>query len=383
MLDLATIYAGPFAAMLLGDYGAEVIKIEHPRGDSLRTHGPSKDGHGLWWKQLSRNKRAVTLDLSVEEGQQILLRLAKTADVLIENFRPGVMERWGLGYEELSAVNPGLVMARVTGFGQFGPYSARPGFGTLAESMSGFAAMTGEADGPPTLPPFGLADGIAGVTAAYAIMLALYQRGARGGSGQVVDLAIIEPITMVLGAQALYYDQLGTIPARLGNRSSNNAPRNTYRTRDGRWVAVSTSATTIAERVLELIGHPELIKEDWFATGSGRAAHGDLLDGLVSGWVAERDFHDVMSQFETAGAAVAPIYDVAQILEDPQFAALGTFVSVADEDLGPLKMQAPPFRLSETPGRVRFSGRRLGQDNAEVYSELGLDVADLRSRAVI
>lgn len=383
VLDLATILAGPIAAMLLGDLGSEVIKVEHPRGDPLRHHGHLKDGHGLWWKQINRNKRCVTLDLSVPEGQRILLELAARADVLVENFRPGVMERWGLGFDRLSERNPGLVMLRTTGFGQFGPYSSRPGFGTLAESMSGFAAMTGEPEAPPTLPPFGLADGISGVMGAFAVMTALYHRDARGGRGQVIDLAIIEPILTVLGAQAVVYDQLGVVPPRTGNRTPNNAPRNTYPTRDGRWVAISTSADSVAGRVMRLVGHPELIEEPWFASGAGRAQHSDLLDGLVGTWIAERDYGEVMAAFEAAGAAISPIYDIQEAMADPQYRALDTFTEVEDEDLGPLRMQNLAFRMLATPGRIRFPGRRLGEDNEEVYAELDLDLEDLRARGVI
>lgn len=383
VLDLATLYAGPFAATLLGDWGADVLKVEHPRGDPLRGHGYSKDGHGLWWKMLSRNKRAATLDLSSPEGQDVLRRLAVDADVVVENFRPGVMERWGLGYDALAALNPRLVMLRTTGFGQFGPYAKRPGFGTLAESMSGFAAMAGEPDGPPMLPPFGLADGIAGITGAYAVMVALYNRDAMEGRGQMIDLAVIEPILTVLGPHPVYYDQLGIIPERLGNRTNNNAPRNTYRTREGRWVAISTSADTVAARVMRLVGHPEVVDEPWFGSGKGRAEHGTLLDGMVAAWIGERDLEEVVRAFEAAGAALAPIYDVSQVLADPQFQALGTFVSVPDEDIGHVLMQNVPFRMSETSGRVRWTGRRLGQDNDDVYSNLGLDPDGLRSRGVI
>jgi crotonobetainyl-CoA:carnitine CoA-transferase CaiB-like acyl-CoA transferase len=383
VLDLATIFAGPFAAMLLGDYGADVIKVEHPRGDPLRTHGYQKAGQGLWWKMLSRNKRAITLDLSKPEGQEIMRDLAARADVLIENFRPGVMERWNLGYERLSASNPGLVMLRTTGFGQFGPYASRPGFGTLAESMSGFAAMTGEASSPPTLPPFGLADGIAGLAGAFAVMNALYHRDVRGGRGQVIDLAIIEPIVSVLGSQPTVYDQLGIVPERTGNRSANNAPRNTYRTRDGHWIAISTSADSIAARVMEVVGHPEVVKEPWFRTGFERAAHGDTLDEMVGSWIAKREYEDVISQFEAAGAAVAPIYNIRDAMADAQYVALGTFVTVDDEDLGPIKMQNVMFRMLGTPGRIRFSGRRLGQDNESVYRELGRDAAALIASGVV
>jgi crotonobetainyl-CoA:carnitine CoA-transferase CaiB-like acyl-CoA transferase len=238
------------AATMLGDYGAEVIKIEHPtKADPVRWHGASKDGVGLWWKIIGRNKKAITLYLGSPEGQDVLKKLVAEADVLIENFRPGTLERWGLSPSELHAINPGLIIARVTGFGQFGPYSSRPGFGTLAEAMSGFAAITGEPDGPPTLPPFGLADGIAALTTSYAVMVALHARN-ETGRGQVVDLAIIEPILTLLGPQIIAYDQLGELQPRLGNRSSNNAPRNTYKTKDGLWVAISTSAHSVAERVM-------------------------------------------------------------------------------------------------------------------------------------
>jgi crotonobetainyl-CoA:carnitine CoA-transferase CaiB-like acyl-CoA transferase len=386
VLDLATIYAGPFAATLLGDFGAEVIKVEHPGGDPLRTHGAQKDGVGLWWKQLSRNKRCVTLDLSRPRGQELLLELAASADVLVENFRPGVMERWGLAYARLAAQNSGLIMLRTTGFGQFGPYASRPGFGTLAESMSGFAAMTGWPDGPPTLPPFGLADGIAGLAGAFSVLSALHYRDANGGRGQVIDLAIIEPILMVLGAQATAYDALGLVPERTGNRSPNNAPRNAYRTRDGHWVAVSTSANTVAARVMRLVGHPDVIEEPWFGNQAERADRAEMLDQMVGGWIAEREMETVMREFEAAGAAVAPIYDIAQVVADRQFQALGTFLRLPDEELGSVLVQNVIARLSDTPGRVRWPGRRLGQDNEVVFGELGHgaeELARLRAEGVI
>ena len=386
VLDLATIYAGPFAATLLGDFGAEVIKVEHPGGDPLRTHGAQKDGVGLWWKQLSRNKRCVTLDLSRPRGQELLLELAASADVLVENFRPGVMERWGLAYARLATQNSGLIMLRTTGFGQFGPYASRPGFGTLAESMSGFAAMTGWPDGPPTLPPFGLADGIAGLTGAFSVLSALHYRDTNGGRGQVIDLAIIEPILMVLGAQATAYDALGLVPERTGNRSPNNAPRNAYRTRDGHWVAVSTSANTVAARVMRLVGHPDVIEEPWFGNQAERADRAEMLDQMVGGWIAEREIETVMREFEAAGAAVAPIYDIAQVVADRQFQALGTFLRLPDEELGSVLVQNVIARLSDTPGQVRWPGRRLGQDNEVVFGELGHgaeELARLRAEGVI
>lgn len=380
VLDASTLFAGPLAATILSDFGAEVIKIEHPRGDPVRHHGYSKDGIPLWWKMLSRNKRTVTLNLSTTDGQSIMRELVASADVVIENFRPGTLERWNLTPHDLLEINPGIVIARITGFGQFGPYSSRPGFGTLAESMSGFAQITGEPDGPPTLPPFGLADGITAQAAANAILMALYHRDARGGTGQVLDLAIIEPILTILGPQPIVYDQLGTIQTRTGNRSVNNAPRNTYRTADEKWVAVSTSAQTIAERVMQLVGHPEVIDEEWFSSGADRAKHADLLDDYVGGWIAQHDLDEVIKKFEEAEAAVAPIYDISQIMEDPQFKALESIVSIDDPDLGRVKMQNVMFRMSETPGRVRWAGRGLGEDNQNVYGdELGMSDEQLKS----
>lgn len=389
VVDVATLFAGPLAATILGDYGADVIKVEHPdRGDPSRTHGASKNGIGLWWKMLGRNKRTATANLSRPEGAELLKRLLATADVLIENFRPGTLERWGLGPDVLHRVNPRLVIARVTGFGQFGPYAKRPGFGTLAESMSGFAAVTGEPDGPPTLPPFGLADGVAALTCVNAVMMALYHRDRPGGGGrgQVIDLAIIEPLVTLLGPQPLIWDQLGQVQPRTGNRSVNNAPRNTYRTRDGRWVAISTSANSVAERVMRLVGHPEVIDEPWFASGAARAEHADLLDAYVGEWIAQRDLAEVVAEFERAEAAVAPIYDIRDVFDDPQYQALGTITTVPDPDFGPLRMQNVLFRLSETPGSIRWTGRARGADNAEVWGGVGVsadELAALRDKGIV
>lgn len=378
VLDLATLFAGPLAATLLGDFGAEVIKVEHPaKPDPSRGHGPAKNGVGLWWKLLGRNKRTMTLDLSKPGGRTTLLRLAATADVIVENFRPGTLEKWGLGWEELSAVNPRLVLARVTAFGQFGPYAHRPGFGTLAEAMSGFAAITGEPDGPPTLPPFGLADSIAALATAYAVMTALAARD-RAGAGQVVDMAIIEPILTVLGPHPVWYDQLGHVQPRTGNRSQNSAPRNTYRTADGTWVAVSASTTSVAERVMRLVGRPDLIEEPWFGTGTGRARNADALDEAVGGWVARRTRAEVVKAFEQAEAAVAPVQDVREVMTDPQYTALDTITTVPDDpELGRLRMQNVLFRLSATPGRIRWAGRPHGADTEAILTELGLTASEI------
>jgi crotonobetainyl-CoA:carnitine CoA-transferase CaiB-like acyl-CoA transferase len=387
VLDASTVLAGPLACQILGDFGAEVIKIEHPaKGDSMRGHGPAKDGVPLWWTALGRNKRCLGLYLGDPEGAEIFVQLAAGADVLVENFRPGTLERWGLGPDRLKGANPGLILVRVTGFGQTGPYAHRPGFGTLAESMSGFAAITGEPDGPPTLPPFGLADSIAGISAACSALMALYHRDARGGSGQTIDLAILEPIVTALGPQPMIWDQLGVLQARTGNRSENNAPRNTYKTKDGRWVAISTSANSIAERVMRLIGHPEVIDEPWFASGTGRAEHGDELDVFVADWIAERTRDDVIAAFEAAEAAISPVYDVSELMEDPHAQAREMFVRVDDPRLGPVAMQNVLYRMSETPGEIRHTGRGLGADTDEILGALGVSserIAALRERGVV
>lgn len=386
VIDAATLFAGPLAATLLGDFGADVIKVEHPRGDAVRTHGYRKDGVPLWWKMVGRGKRAVTLNLAVAEGQALMRELVQTADVLIESFRPGTLERWELGPNVLQALNSRLVVARVTGFGQIGPYRHRPGFGTLAEAMSGFAAITGEADGPPTLPPFGLADGVAALATASAIMFALHARD-RTGRGQVVDLSLIEPLFTILGPQPIWFDQLGVKQQRMGNQSVNNSPRNTYRTCDGKWVAVSTSSQNIAERVMRLVGHPEVIEEPWFKSGAARATHSALLDSMVANWIREHPLDEVMLAFERAEAAVAPIYDIEQIFNDPQFQALDAITEVPDPELGSVRMQNVMFRLSETPGAIRWAGRPLGEDNNTVYRDLlGLSpdhIRDLTARGVI
>jgi crotonobetainyl-CoA:carnitine CoA-transferase CaiB-like acyl-CoA transferase len=387
VIDFSTVYAGPITAMLLGDYGAEVLKVELPSGDPARTHGWSVSGHGLWWKVIARNKEAMTLDVRTPEGREILLRLVADADVLTENFRPGVLEGWGLGPDELHAVNPGLVVLRTTGFGQEGPYARRRAFGSLAEAMTGFAHLTGQPDGPPTLPPFGLADGVAGITGAFAVLTALHARDQGDGRGQVIDLALYEPLLGIMGPTPSAYDQLGLVPQRQGNRSRNSAPRNTYLTRDGHWVAVSCGATSVAERAMRLVGRPELADEPWFSSARERVAHVEELDGAVQSWIAERDLEEVVTAFEDVGAALFPVYDVAQLVADPQVQARDSVTTVDDEDLGPLKMQNVWFRLDRTPGRIRFGGRRLGQDTDAVLGErLGYsaeEIAELRKGGVV
>ena len=386
VIDCATIFAGPLAATVLGDFGAEVVKVEHPRGDPLRAFGHGKDGHGLWWKVGGRNKKCVVLDLKSPDGAAAFKALAADADLVVENFRTGTLESWGLGWETLSALNPRLVMLRVTGFGQTGPYRRRPGFGTVAEAMSGFAHITGEADGPPTLPPFGLADGVAAYHGAFAAMFAIYERDVRGsGRGQYIDLSIYEPLFALLGAQATVFDQLGHVQTRTGNRSDNTVPRNAYRTADGRWVALSTSAPSIAMRVLGLTGGPEAAADPRFQSHDGRRQNGEEIDAMVSGWIGARPMEEVLAAFEEVQAAIGPVYDVAQFAADPQVEARGSVATVEDEDLGPLRMANVFPRLSRTPGRIRHAGPRLGQHSREVFSALaerGAIPADMAERLI-
>ena len=386
VLDVSTILAGPLCCQILGDYGADVIKIEHPdRGDNMRGHGHSKDGVPLWWKEVSRNKRTVALDLKAENGAAVFRRLAATADVIVENFRPGTLERWGIGPEVLQRDNPGLVVVRLTGFGQTGPYSSRPGFGTLAEAMSGFADATGEPDGPPTLPAFGLADSICGIAASSATLMALRHRDSTG-RGQVVDMNILQPIMTAVGPAPTVYQQLGILETRHGNRSTNNAPRNTYETADGKWVAVSTSAQRIAERVMELVGHPEVIDEDWFQTGHGRVQHVDMLDAYVGDWIKQRTRDEVLDAFTEAGAAVAPVYNAQDLVEDPHIRETEMLLEVDDDDLGTMLQHNVMWRLSESPGRIRFTGRALGQDTEALLGELGYsadEISQLKKSEVI
>ncbi|MCU1657188.1 MAG: CoA transferase [Pseudonocardiales bacterium] len=386
VLDASNLIAGPLATMLLADLGAEVVKIEHPvGGDSLRNHGGQKDGHGLWWKVLGRGKLSVTLDLANPVGQGIFRRLSAGADVVVENFRPGTMARWGIDYPALSAVNPGLVMAHVSGFGQHGPLATQPGFGTLAESMSGFAHRNGQPDGPPTLPPFGLADTVTGITTAFAIMSALWARRTTG-TGQEVDVSIIEPLLTVLEPQLIEYDQLGSVMSRVGNRSPVNAPRNMYLSQDGRWVAISTSTQSTANRLLTLVGHPRFLDEPWFQNAHLRAEHCDELDAAVGEWVGMRTHTDVLAACREVGAPAAVVFAVPDILADPQYAAIGAVATVEDPELGPLRMANTPFRLSTTPPRIRWSGPALGAHTAEVYERLGIgadELAKLRAEGVV
>ncbi|SFK07811.1 Crotonobetainyl-CoA:carnitine CoA-transferase CaiB [Amycolatopsis sacchari] len=369
VVDAATIYAGPMIATLLGDFGADVVKVEHPRGDGLRSWAWHKDGESLWWALVGRNKRDITLALSDPRGADLLRRLLSETDVFVENFRPGTLERWGLDPEDLLRVNPRLVVVRVSGFGQTGPYRTRPGFGTLAEAMSGFAATNGPEDGPPVLPQWPLADGIAALAGAFATMTAL-RHAERTGEGQVVDLSIYEPLFWILGAQLSAYDQLGLVPGRQGSRTDFNVPRGCYQTRDGRWVALSGATTATARRILCAVERADLADAPWFADITGRFAHRDEIDEAIAAWVAARDNDEVLATFEELGATVGPVYSIDDIAADPHFAERGSTTTVEHPSLGPLRMQGLIANLTRTPGRIRSTGPALGEHNEEILRDL-------------
>ena len=388
VLDLATLAAAPLVATYLGEFGADVIKVEEPKhGDPIRAWGNQRDGVGLMWKSISRNKRSITLDLRCAEGQQLVRRLVENADVAIFNTRPQTLRKWGLDYESLRAVNDRIVMLHITGYGLTGPKSERPGFGTLGEAMSGFAHITGQAGGPPTLPPFMLADGVASLNAAYAVMMALYHRDVHGAPGQLIDVNLIDPLARLLEQTLLGYDQLGLVPERSGNRWDISAPRNTYRTGDGRWLAMSGSSPALALRVFRAIGRGDLLEDADFLDPQRRLARAREVDIVVADWVATKTLSEAMAVFETHEVAAAPVYDIADLVADEQLAHREVFISVKDQQLGAMTVQAPVPRFSSAPGTVDHLGPRLGEHNAEVYGELlGLnpdDIGDLRARGVL
>lgn len=360
VVDLATVVAGPGCARYLGDFGADVIKVERPDGgDTTRAMGWTHpdDDVTLWWKLAGRNKRTVVADLKDPEDLDRVRRLIATADVLVENFRPGTLERLGLDPVDLIAANPRLVVTRVTGFGQDGPYAQRPGFATLAEAMSGFAAVNGEPDGPPLLPPIALTDEVTALTAAFATMVALHS-----GRGQVVDVSLLESLVQLMGPLLSLWELRGELQPRLGSGIPYSVPRGTYRCADDRWVAISTSAESVAVRVMDLIG---LGDDPRYAGFAGRIAHRDEIDAALADWCGARPLDDVLATFEAAHAAAAPVYDMAGLAADPHVAARGM---VADLDGTP--MQGLVARLSETPGRLRWAGRPLGADTDQVWSDL-------------
>lgn len=389
ILDVGTLFAGPLSATLLADLGAEVIKVEHPgKGDTARTFGPQKDGKGVYWKSLARNKRCVTLDLSQDRGQRLFLDLARNVDVIIENFRPGTLERWNVGWDAIGSVNPRAVLLRTSAFGPGGPYSGYPGYGTLAEAMSGFAHVTGDLDGPPTLPQMPMADGVAGLFGAVGVLAALYHRDARGGSGQWIDNTIYEPIMRLMELMLCEYDQLGTVRQRQGNLIPDSSPRGAYETREpGRWVALSGSSNETAQRIFKAIEREDLVNDPALATNHGRVASADRINAAVAQWIGRHTVEEVLQRFRSVDAPVAPVYDAAGIFADPHFRARETLVTVPDEDFGSVTMPNVMPRLSATPGAIRFTGPDRGAHNADVYgSLLGLgdeELAQLQCEGVI
>lgn len=375
IIELANVIAGPTAGQILADFGAEVIKIEHPEhGDGSRRQGRTKDGSPLWFKMLGRNKKSVCMYLGDTEAAEIFLDLVKTADIVTENFRPGTLEKWNLGYDRLSAANPRIILARLTGFGQKGPYAKRPAFGTNIEAMTGIAEMTGEPDRPPMLPVFALGDYVASYAMVAAVMMALYHRDARGGEGQEIDVSLFRPLMSTLARQIIHWDQIQFLESRTGNRSASSAPRNAYLTKDGKWVCVSAATVKLAERVMALVGHPEFAKEPWFGTASGRVQHATEIDAAITPWVAARTREEVIDEAERAEATFAPIYDIADVHADRHVRESGMIVEVEDPDLGMIRMPNVLFDLSKTPGGIRSPAPPLGNATEEILvGELGID----------
>ena len=386
VLDIGTLFAGPWVATYMADFGAEVIKVEHPKGDSIRNFAPHKDGVSLWWKLAGRGKKSITCNLSKPEGQEILKKLCARADVLVENFRPGTLEKWGLGWPALHEINPKLILARTSGFGQEGPYAKRPGFGTLAEAMSGFAHITGSPDGPPTLPAFALADGISAMCSTYAVMMALYHRDVHDAPGQEIDTAIYEPMTTILGPQSLMYDHLDNIQTRTGNSIPFVAPRNTYRCKDDRYVVLSASTESIFKRIMQAVGRDDLAADPRMQNQTGRVAHSTELDGAIQEWIGAHTLDETVTHFQEFEGALGPIYDIKQLLEDPHVQHRGTFIELEDEELGSVRMQGPIPNLKGTPGKIRWPGPPKGKHTDEVLESLGYtneEIARLREADAI
>ncbi len=382
VLDLSRLVAGNAVTHVMADHGADVIKVEKRGvGDDLRNWKTA--GVTTHWKAYCRNKKSVTIDFRAEGAVDLFLDLAETAGVLVENFKPGTLERMGIGPDVLLARNPHLIIVRISGWGQDGMWSHRPGFGSLVEAMSGFAAMNGFADRPPVLPPLALADMIAGLYGAFAVMVAIREIEQKGGPGQVIDLPLFDPIHSVLGPIVANYDLTGTVPERTGSLSNQTAPRNVYRCKDGKYVALSASMQAMAERLLRTIGRPELIEDPRFRTNTDRVANRDQLDPIVAAFMAERTQRECLELFEEAGVTVSEVPDVAELAVHPYPIDREVLVSMPDADAGRLAMHNVIPRLSETPGRLRHPAPELGQHNEEIWGALGKDVGQLTARGVI
>jgi formyl-CoA transferase len=371
VLDLSRLFAGNVLTQVLGDFGAEVIKVEPPAGDTLRAW--KTNGVPTHWKIYARNKKSLGLDLRKPEARELLLRFVTSAAIFIESFRPGTLEKMGLAPEKLLECNPKLVIVRISGWGQRGPYRQRPGFGTVIEGMSGFAAMNGFADREPVLPPFYLADGVAGLYGAAALMIALREVETSGGRGQVIDLPLLDPLFAILSPHAANYRLTGKVRPRTGSRSTNSAPRNAYRCKDGRYVAVSGSTQKMAERLFRSIGRPDLIDEPRFLTNANRVQHAEELDVIIGAFIAERTQAENVAFFEQAEVTVGPIYDIAQILEDPHVRESELIADYPDPDMGALPMHHVVPRLLGTPGAIRTPAPCMGEHNRVLMEELGVD----------
>jgi crotonobetainyl-CoA:carnitine CoA-transferase CaiB-like acyl-CoA transferase len=355
--------------------GADVIKVEHPRGDDVRRLGLVKGTIPLWWKVVGRNKRLISIDLNQAEGQTVLADLADLAaqaDILIENFRPGRLEKWGLSYSILSKRNPSLIMVHISGYGQTGPYSARPGFGTLAEAFSGLAHITGHPEGPPTLPAFPMADGVAALNATYAALAAYIGRAANNGRGQEIDINLYEPLLSLIGSMVIDYDQMGVVAERRGNRSNRSVPRNAYTTRDDCWLVISCTADQMAKRLFHAIGRDDLAGDPTLATNLGRVKRLEEIDRVVATWIASHDLAEALEIFDRFEVTAAPIQDVSQLIGDPHVKERGSIRSVEDPDLGAVRVQDVAARFSDTPGGIRWLGKlQVGTDTREILGELG------------
>ena len=373
VLDLSRLVAGNTLTGFLADFGAEVVKVEPPEGDTLRAWRTA--GVPVNWKLYARGKKSVALDLRRPEAIALVLELAATSNVLVESFRPGTIESMGLGPAELLARNPRLVIVRISGWGQDGPYRRRPGFGTLVEGISGFASMNGFADREPVLPPMYMADSYAGLYGAAGVLVALREVESNGGQGQVIDLPLLDPLFTVLGPQAANFRLTGEVKPRVGSRSTNSCPRNAYRTKDGRYVALSASTQKMAERVVRAIGRPELVEDPRYRTNADRVKNAEWIDGIVGEFVARRTQAENVAFFEAAEVTIGPIYDVGQILEDPHFAAREVHADYPDADMGTYPMHHVVPRLEGTPGAIRAPAPRLGEHNREILARAGVDDA--------
>jgi len=373
VLDLSRLVAGNMLTQVLGDFGAEVVKVEPPAGDTLRAWQTA--GVQTNWKIYARNKKSLGLELRHAGARELLAKLVPTAAMLIESFRPGTLEKMGLGPEALLELNPKLVVVRISGWGQDGPYRRRPGFGTLVEGMSGFASFNGFADREPVLPPMYLADTVAGLYGASAAMIALREVEHNGGRGQVIDLPLLDPMFAVLGPQAANYRLTGKVKPRTGSRSTNAGPRNAYRCNDGLYVCLSSSTQKMAERLFRSIGRAELIADPRYATNAERVKHAEDLDAIIGEFVARRSQAENVAFFEQAEVTIGPIYDIRQILEDPHVLARALLADYPDPDMGSFPMHHVVPRLSDTPGSIRTPAPHLGEHNRQLLAEIGVDDA--------